>query len=112
MLLMARPISSKLLLWIQLASLHTSCMRIYMRLPGWCSQKLDASRRTIVEDLLYFFERFLSCFWEQEQNVDEHRHTEDTEDDVDFPADIGECGRHEVGECEVECPIRGQCSLA
>ena len=75
-----------------------------MGLPGRCPQILEASRRSIVEDLFNLFERLLAGFWEQEKDVEEHCYAENPEDDVDFPTNVGECRWHEVGESEVECP--------
>lgn len=39
--------------------------------------------------------------------MEEHGSAENTEYDVDFPADVGECRGDEVGECEVEDPVCG-----
>lgn len=96
----------KLLLRIHLTSLHASRASINMRLPSRRTKKPDAPWRGVIEDLFDFFKRLLRGFWEEEEHVQEHGHAEDAEDDVDFPADVGECGGHEVGEGEVECPKR------
>ena len=39
--------------------------------------------------------------------MDRHCSVEDAEDDVDFPLDVDESGRYEVGEGEVEDPVCG-----
>lgn len=96
--------SSKLLLWIHLAPLHTSRMSINMCLPGRRTNILDTAWRGVIEDLLDFLKRLLARFWEQEEDMEEHGYAEDAEDDVDFPSDVCECRWNEVSKCEIECP--------
>lgn len=96
--------SSKLLLGIHLTPLHPSRTGINVSLPSRCTKILDTAWRAVIEDLLDFLKGLLASFGEDEEDVDEHQHAEDAEDDVDFPSDICECGRHEVREGEIEGP--------
>jgi hypothetical protein len=103
MLLLARlPI--ELLFRIHLPSLQSSCAGIDVCLPGWRTNILETAWRGIIEDLLDLLEGLLAGLGEEEEHVEEHRYAEDSEYDVDFPSDVGKCGRDEVGESEVESP--------
>jgi hypothetical protein len=73
-------------------------------LPGWRTEILEAARRSVIEDFFYFFERLLASLGEEEEDVDKHCYAEDTENYVDFPSNIGECGWDKVGKSEVKCP--------
>ena len=105
MLLMA-SLPLKFLLRIHLTPLNAPRTSIDMCLPSWSSDVLDAAWSGVIEDLFDLFKRFLAGFRKEEQNVKEHCNTKDTEDNVDFPSDIGERRWHEVGQSEVECPER------
>ena len=98
-----------LLLQIEFAPFKASGIAINTCLPGWCAQVFDGTLGTIVEDILHFFKRLLAGLGEDEEDVNEHSHAEDTEDYVDLPSDICESGRHKICESEVECPVRGGC---
>jgi len=95
--LLVTVMSVKLLLRVHLTPLNASCAGINMRLPGRCTDVLDAARRGVIEDLFDFFKRLLTGLGEEEEHVEEHCYTKDTEDNVDLPSDVGECGRHKVG---------------
>ena len=96
----------KFLLRIHLTPLNAPRTSIDMCLPSWSSDVLDAAWSGVIEDLFDLFKRFLAGFRKEEQNVKEHCNTKDTEDNVDFPSDIGERRWHEVGQSEVESPER------
>jgi hypothetical protein len=103
-LLILTRLPIKLLLRIHLTSLHASRASINVRLPGWSTEVLETARRSVIENLFYFFKRFLAGLGEEEEHVEKHCYAEDAENDVDFPSDVGECRWDEVGESEVECP--------
>ncbi len=104
MMLLLTRVPIELLFRIHLTSLQSSCAGIDVCLPGWCTNILETARRGIIEDLLHLLEGLLAGFGEEEEHVEEHCYAEDTEHDVDFPSDVGKCGRDEVGESEVESP--------
>ena len=84
------------LLVINLATLSTASVAVFdPSLPSGNSSH---------EHLLNILERLSSRLGEQEERVDSHGETEDTEDDVDAPLDVDESGWDEVGEGEVEDP--------
>ena len=96
--------SIEFLLGIHLASLHSSCAGINVCLPSWRTNILETARRGVIEDLLDLLEGLLTGLGEEEEHVEEHCYAEDAEYDVDFPSDVGKCGRDEVGESEVKRP--------
>ncbi len=104
MMLLLTRVPIELLLGIHLTSLQSSCAGINVCLPGWRTKILEAARRGVIEDLLDLLKGLLGGLREDEQHVEEHCYAEDTEHDVDFPSDVGKCGRNEVGKSEVECP--------
>jgi hypothetical protein len=59
----------------------------------------------VIEDVFDLLKRLLRGFWEEEEHMDEHGYTEDTEDDVNLPADIRESRGHEISQSKVECPV-------
>lgn len=89
--------SFQLLLEINLPSLQTCSASINVCLPSWSTDVFDATRSSIIKDLDNFFQRFLTRLREQEEDVDEHGKTEDSEDDVDLPSNVGEGRGHEIG---------------
>ena len=86
----------KTLLVVNLATLSTASVAVFdPSLPSGNSSH---------EHLLNILERLSSRLGEQEESVNSHGETEDTEDDVDAPLDVDESGWDEVGEGEVEDP--------
>ncbi len=72
-------------------------------LPGGGADALDAT--WIQKDGLDLLERLVGRLGEQEEDVDEHGHQKDAEEDIHFPGDVDEGGRDEVGESEVHRPV-------
>ena len=91
----------QLLLITHLALLFPQIATINMCLPRRRPNILDRARRAVEEYSLHFLERLPCRLGEEEEDVDEHADAEDAEEDVHSPFDVGECGRDEVGECEV-----------
>lgn len=104
MMLLLTCLPIELLFRIHLTSLQSSGTGIDVCLPGWRTNILEAAWRGIIKDLLHLLEGLLAGLGEEEEHVEEHCYAEDTEHDVDFPSDVGKCGRDEIGESEVESP--------
>ena len=76
-----------------------------LSLPGRSTEVRNAVG--VGEDRLNLLQRLTRSFWEQEQDVEKHRATEDTEKDVHLPLNINKCRRNEVTQREVEGPVEG-----
>ena len=92
----------KLLLRIHLSPLKMSGAAIDMRLPSRRTNILDTAWRLVVEDLVDLFKRLAGRLGEEEEDMHEHAEAEDSEEEIDFPADVLECWGYEVAKCEVE----------
>ena len=96
---------SNLLLCINLAALKAASVLINMSLPSWSTKVLERAWSRIIKDVFNFLEWLLGSFGKEEEGVDEHGCAENTEHNVDFPADVGKGRRNEVSQCEVEGPV-------
>lgn len=98
---------AKLLFEIKLTTLHSRRVPINTGLPSGCTKIFDRARRSVIENVVDLLKRFLAGLGEQEEDMDEHGSAEDAKDDVDFPADVSERGRHEISERKIERPVCG-----
>lgn len=98
---------SQFIFGVQFTPLKTGSVFVDTGLPGGSTEIFDTSRLGVVEDFFNFFKWLLAGLWEEEEHVDKHGNQEDTEDDVHFPSDVGECRRHEICQSEVEGPVTG-----
>jgi len=96
------------LLSIHLASLHSSRpLRSDPRLPCRRPDILRSVR--IGKEFLDFFECLASSLGEHEEHVYKHCQAEYAKYEVGLPFDVYKCGRDEVAERKVECPICRSC---
>lgn len=58
-----------------------------------------------IKDKIYFFEGSPCRFRISEENLESHRKTENSEDNICPPLDVGKSGCHEVRESKVENPV-------
>lgn len=83
----------------------TGRLEVDVSLPGRSTDAFDSVG--VGEDSLNLLEGLARRLREEEEDVEEHGDTEDTEDDVRPPLNIDERWRDEVGESEVEGPVGG-----
>lgn len=77
-------------LCVMITSFQVHCMSINMCLPSWRTNKLQAARSGVVENVLNLLKWLLCSLREKEEHMKEHSKTEDAKDDIYFPANVGE----------------------
>lgn len=95
------------ILKFQLVSLDsTSTLRLlHLLLESRRGMRASPSRDISIEQLIDFFEGLPRGLGIGEEDVEGHGDTEGAEDHVRLPLDVGECGRDEEGESQIE-PIK------
>lgn len=98
----------QLVLRIQLATLQPhNGGSVNPRLPGRLAKVFDGTRLRVVKDVLNFLKGLVGCLREAEEHVPEHGETEDGEEQVSLPSDVGERRWDKVRKSEIESPVSG-----